>query len=171
MSLSLENSTGLTANFGNTVFSSSGAANAQVLTTTATTIATNGVITNFAIRATAVYTSVLDANTGVAPPTILGAQGAVVVTGVSGGVLAFVQGPIVTYPVSPAAAIGQVAFPLPSIPAGFVPIAYQVIKNKNTAGTAGWTYGASAFNAANLSFETAVQVCQLPSAGILNASL
>lgn len=166
MAQNLEQSSGLSANFGNTVFANSAGANAQVLTTTATTISTNGVISNFAIRATAVYASLLDAATGLAPPAILGGKAAVVVTGVLAGALAFVQGPIVAH----SGAIGGTILPLPPIPNGFVPIAYQVIKNNNTAGTAGWVYGAGVFNAANLSFEPAIQVCQLPNFGIVNVS-
>ena len=170
MSLNLEQSSGLSANFGNTVFSSSGAGNAQVLTTTATTLSTNGVASNFAIRATAVYASVLDVNTGVAPPAILGGKGAVVVTGVLAGALAFVQGPIVDYPIA-GSPVGSVAFPAPSIPNGFVPIAYQVVKNKNTVGTAGFVYGAGLFNASSLVFETAIQLCQMPNTAINNAAV
>jgi hypothetical protein len=172
MSLNLENSSGLTANFGNAVFSNSGAGNTQVATSTATTVSTAGVVSNFAIRSTAVYASVLDANTAAVPPGIVGGKGAVVVSGLVAGALTFVQGPIVNFPAG--SAIGSVVFPLPSIPTGFCPIAYQVIKNKNTAGTANFIYAdtsAGLFNAANVSFETAIQVCQLPNAGITNAAV
>lgn len=171
MALQLAQSSNLTACFGAAGFANSGAANSQVLTATAVTLSTAGVASNFAIRSTAVYASTNDARTGVAPPAILGAQAAVVVAGVVAGALVFTQGPIVSFPAGSIA--GDVSLQVPPIPAGFVPIAYQVIKNKNTAGTAPWTYANATtglFNASNLSFETAVQLCQLPGAAVSNAS-
>lgn len=170
MALNLEQSSGLTANFGNPVFANSGGANAQVSTTNATVYAINGQTYAGAIKASAVYTNLNDIQTGAAPTAIVGGKAAVVVTCFdTAGALRFAQGPIVDYTLTNPVA-GQAILQMPSIPAGFCPIAYQVIKNKNTAGTAGWTYGASNFNASNLSFETAVQVCQLPNLAVANAS-
>lgn len=169
MAYNLEQSSGLTAQFGNAVFANSGAANAQVATSNATTYAISGLAYNVAAKTSAVYANTNDMNTGVAAVSIVGAKAAVVVTGFdASGNLRFVQGPIVDFPSG--AVAGQVTLPLPSIPNGFAPIAYQVIKNKNTAGTAAWTYASSNFNASNLSFETAVQLAQMPNSAVYNAS-
>lgn len=168
MAYNLEQGAGYTAQFGNAVYANSGGANTNISTTNATTWTINGVAYNSAaIGAAAAPTT--DVRTGVAPPAILGAQAAVVVIGLNAsGALRFVQGPIASFPSGSAA--GDVVLTLPPIPANFCPIAYQVIKNKNTAGTAGWTFGTSNFNASNLSFETAIQVHTLPTTGIVNAA-
>lgn len=169
MALNLEQGSGYTAQFGNAVYANSGAANTNVSTTTATTFTIGGVQYNVAAL-TAAAAPTTDVRTGVAPPAILGAQAAVVVIGLNAsGALRFVQGPIVAFPSG--SAIGDVVLPLPPIPANFCPIAYQVVKNKNTAGTAGWTFGTSNFNAANVSTETAVQLHTLPNAAITNAAV
>jgi hypothetical protein len=165
MSFNLEQSSGLTANFGNAVYANSAGANAQVSTTTATTISTAGVISNFAIRAAAVFASLNDANTGALPVALVPGKAAVVVAGVLAGALAFVQGPVVPYPVT---GVGNAICPLPSIPVGFVPIAYQVVKNPTGSATPSFQYGTSNFNATGVTFDVAVQVCQLPNFGITN---
>lgn len=168
MSLNLEQSSGLTAQFGNAVFANSGAANTNVSTTNATTYSINGFAYNAAAKAAAA-SATTDFNSKT-PTTILGGQAAVVVTGFdASGNLQFLQGPVVSYNLVNPQAL-QTLLPLPAIPSGFCPIAYQVIKNKNTAGTAGWVYGTGLFNASNLSFETAVQIAQLPNTGIYNQS-
>lgn len=166
MALNLEQSSGLTAQLGNAVYANSGAANTNISTTNATVYAINGVAYSGAIKAAAAAPTT-DFN-GKTPTAILGGQAAVVVIGFdASGNLQFLQGPVASY-------TNQVAvsteLQLPGIPAGFCPIAIQVIKNKNTAGTAGWTFGTSAFNAASVSFETAIQVIQLPNYGIFNQS-
>ena len=164
MALNLEQSSGLTAQFGNAVYANSGAANTNISTTNATTYCLSGVAYSGAIKAAAAAPTT-DFN-GKAPTAILGAQAAVVVIGFdSSGALQFLQGPVTAYTNQVALSTHLVK---PAIPAGFCPIAYQVIKNKNTAGTAGWTFGTSNFNAASVSFETAVQVAQLPNFGLFN---
>lgn len=168
MSYNLEQGVGYTAQFGNAVYANSGGANTNISTTNATTYTIGGTQYNVAaIVAGAAPTT--DARTGVAPPAILGAQAAVVVIGLNAaGALRFAQGPIVSFPSGTAAS--EVVLPLPPTPTNFCPIAYQVIKNKNTAGTAGWTFGTSNFNAANVASETAVQLHTLPSSAIVNAA-
>lgn len=167
MSQTLEGSTGLTANFASTGYANSAGANAQVLTAVATTLSINGVIYNFAIRASAVFASLNDGLTGVPAVPIPGGKAAIVVVGVNtAGALVFVQGPVVPH----SGSAGGTILPLPSVPNGVCPIAYQVIKNNNAAGAAPWTFGSSLFNAANVSFEPAVQLCQMPNAGIVNAT-
>jgi hypothetical protein len=166
MALSLEQSSNITAQFGNATYANSGAASTNISTSAATTFAIKGLAYNAAIQAAAAAPTT-DFNSKT-PPAILGAQAAVVVIGFNAsGALQFLQGPVQSY-------TNQVALsallPLPAIPDGFCPIAYQVVKNKNTTGTAGWTFGTSLFNASNVSFETAVQVAQLPSAGVYNQS-
>lgn len=168
MALNLEQGSGYTAQFGNAVYANSAGANTNISTTNATTFTINGVQYNVAAIGAAAAPAT-DVRTGVAPPAILGAQCAVVVIGLNAsGALRFVQGPIVSFPAG--SAIGDAVMQLPPMPANFCPIAYQVIKNKNTAGTAGWTFGTSNFNASNLSFETAVQLHTLPNTGIANAA-
>ena len=168
MALNLEQSSGLTAALGVATYANSAGANTNISTTTAITYLISGLVYALAIKAAA-SAPVTDFRTSATPPAINGAQGAVVVIGAdTSGNLQFVQGPVVAYPSS--AVAGSVLFPLPTLPAGFCPIAYQVIKNKNTTGTAAWTFGTSLFNASNLSFETAVQVGQLPNAGLTNVS-
>lgn len=168
MSYNLEQGSGYTAQFGNAVYANSGAANANISTANATTYTLGGVQYNVAaIGAAAAPTT--DVRTGVAPVALLGAQACVFVIGLNAaGQLRVVQGPVVAFPVG--SAIGDVIMSPPAIPANFCPIAYQVIKNKNTAGTAAWTYGTSNFNAANVASETAVQLHTLPNVAIANAA-
>lgn len=168
MSYNLEQGSGYTAQFGNAVYANSGAGNTNISTTNATTFTIGGVQYNVAaISAAAAPTT--DVRTGVAPPAILGAQAALVVIGLNAsGALRFVQGPIVSFPSGTGAS--EVNCPLPAIPANFCPIAYQVIKNKNTAGTAAWTFGTSNFNASNVASETAVQLHTLPNVAPVNAA-
>jgi len=168
MAYNLEQGSGYTAQFGNAVYANSGAANTNISTTNATTFTIGGLQYNVAALSAAAAPTT-DVRTGVAPPALLGAQAAVVVIGLnSSGALRFVQGPVVSFPTGTAA--GDVSLPLPAIPGNFCPIAYQVIKNKNTAGTAAWTFGTSNFNASNVASETAVQLHTLPNAGISNAA-
>jgi hypothetical protein len=169
MAYNLEQGSGYTAQFGNAVYANSGAANTNISTTNATTFTIGGTQHNVAaIVAAAAPTT--DVRTGVAPVALLGGQAAVFVIGLNAsGQLRFVQGPVVPFPSGTAA--GEVNLPLPPIPANFCPIAYQVIKNKNTAGTAAWTFGTSNFNAANVASETAVQLHTLPNVPPANAAV
>lgn len=168
MSYNLEQGVGYTAQFGNAVYANSGAGNTNISTANATTFTIGGVQYNVAAL-TAAAAPTTDVRTGVAPVALLGAQACVFVIGLNAsGALRFVQGPIVAFPSGTAAS--EVVLPLPPMPANFCPIAYQVIKNKNTAGTAGWTFGTSNFNASNVASETAVQLHTLPSAAIVNAA-
>jgi hypothetical protein len=169
MSYNLEQGSGYTAQFGNAVYANSGGANTNISTTNATTYTIGGLQYNVAsISAGAAPTT--DIRTGLAPVALLGAQACVFVIGLNAaGNLRVVQGPVVAFPVG--SAIGDVVLPLPPIPANFCPIAYQVIKNKNTAGTAAWTFGTSNFNVSNISSETAVQLHTLPNAAVANAAV
>lgn len=168
MSYNLEQGSGYTAQFGNAVYANSGGANTNVSTTNATTYTIGGVQYNVAALAAAAAPTT-DVRTGVAPVALLGAQACVFVIGLNAsGALRFVQGPVVSFPSG--AAAGDVVMSLPAMPANFCPIAYQVIKNKNTAGTAAWTYGTSNFNASNVASETAVQIHTLPNVAITNAA-
>lgn len=168
MSYNLEQGSGYTAQFGNAVYANSGGANTNISTTNATTYTIGGVQYNVA-AITAAAAPTTDVRTGVAPVALLGAQACVFVIGLNAaGQLRFVQGPVVAFPVG--SAIGDVIMSTPAIPANFCPIAFQVIKNKNTAGTAAWTFGTSNFNAANISSETAVQLHTLPNVAIANAA-
>lgn len=171
MSLNLENASGLTAQFGNAVYANSAAGNSNVSTTNVTTYAIAGFAYNVAAKAAAAFTNLNDFRTGLLPVAVLGGQAAVVVVGLDAtGALQFVQGPVVAYNlVNPT--VGQTVLPWPSLPNGFCPIAYQVIRNKNTAGTAGFTFGTSLFNAANVTLDAAVQIAQLPNYGITNVSV
>lgn len=168
MSYNLEQGSGYTAQFGNAVYANSGAGNTNISTTNATTFTIGGRMFNVAaIGAAAAPTT--DVRTGVAPPAILGAQCAVVVIGLNAsGALRFVQGPIASFPAGTPAS--EAVMSLPTIPDNFCPIAYQVVKNKNTAGTAAWTFGTSNFNAANVSLETAVQLHTAPNVAVVNAA-
>jgi len=169
MSYNLEQGSGYTAQFGNAVYANSAGANTNISTTNATTYTIGGVQYNVAtISAAAAPTT--DIRTGVAPPALLGGQACVVLIGLNAsGALRFVQGPIVPFPTG--TGIGEASLPFAPVPANFCPIAYQVIKNKNTAGTAAWTFGTSNFNAANISTETAVQLHTLPNVVVTNAAV
>lgn len=168
MSYNLEQGVGYTAQFGNAVYANSAGANTNISTTNATTFTIGGLQYNVAaISAAAAPTT--DVRTGVAPVALLGAQACVFVIGLNAsGALRFVQGPVASFPSGTAA--GEVVLTLPPMPANFCPIAYQVIKNKNTAGTAAWTFGTSNFNASNVASETAVQLHTLPTSAIVNAA-
>jgi len=168
MSYNLEQGSGYTAQFGNAVYANSGAGNTNISTTNATTFTIGGRMFNVAaIGAAAAPTT--DVRTGVAPPAIAGGKCALVVIGLNAsGALRFVQGPIAPFPAGTPAS--EAVMPLPTIPDGFCPIAFQVIKNRNTAGTAGWTFGTSNFNASNVATETAVQLHTLPNVSVVNAA-
>lgn len=168
MSYNLEQGVGYTAQFGNAVYANSGAGNTNISTANATTFTIGGVQYNVAAL-TAAAAPTTDVRTGVAPVALLGAQACVFVIGLNAsGALRFVQGPVASFPSGTAA--GEVVLTLPPMPANFCPIAYQVIKNKNTAGTAAWTFGTSNFNASNVASETAVQLHTLPASAIVNAA-
>lgn len=168
MSYNLEQGSGYTAQFGNAVYANSGAANTNISTTNATTFTIGGRMFNVAaIGAAAAPTT--DVRTGVAPPAIVGGKCALIVIGLNAsGALRFVQGPIADFPAG--TPIGEAVMQMPTIPDNFCPIAYQVVKNKNTAGTAAWTFGTSNFNAANVSLETAVQLHTAPNVAVVNAA-
>lgn len=168
MSYNLEQGTGYTAQFGNAVYANSGAGNTNISTTNATTFTIAGRMFNVAaISAAAAPTT--DVRTGVAPPAIVGGKCALIVVGLNAaGQLRFVQGPIADFPAG--TPIGEAVMQVPTVPDNFCPIAYQVVKNKNTAGTAAWTFGTSNFNAANVSLETAVQLHTAPNVAVVNAA-
>lgn len=167
MAYNLEESSGLTAAFGSSGFATSGAGNTNISTSTAISYAVAGGIYAGAIKAAAAAAA-NDFATGVAAKPISGGQGALIVFGFdTSGNLQWTQGLVVPYTNQ---AAGSTEFPLPSQGLSFAPIAYVIVKNKNTSGTAPWTMGSSFWNAANVSVETPIQVCQLPNFGVFNAA-
>ena len=166
MALNLEESSGLTAALGYPLFATSGAGNTNISTTNATAYSIYGNAYTATAQAAAAA-PVTDFATGLSAPAISGGQGAVIVFGLNAsGTLVWMQGKVLPYTNQSAL---STEFFLPTLgQAGFCPIAYVVVKNKNTAGTNPWIMGSGFWNASNLSFETPVQIVQLPNAGVFN---
>ena len=109
-------------------------------------------------------TPTTDANTGVAPVTILADKAAAIVFGVNAaGTLVAAQGPVIdTYPgVTTTVGAFKQCPQFPSIPNDFCPIAYTVVRVSPTG--ASFVLGTTEWAASGISCSTFANICTLPS--------